>query len=93
MTPRTLERRHVIAAVLDAGLEERHLREDYSGRHMYGRQCLGLVGSHKEFVRFYIRLAGWIGSDEAEDLAIAAREDNMGREKIVYWPGWELSAA
>lgn len=92
MSGQILERKHVIAALEDAGLEQEALREDYSGRGMYGKECPGLVGSRKEFVRFYIRLAAQIGADEAEDLANAAREDSMGREEIVYWPGTELTA-
>lgn len=40
--------------------------------------------------RFYICLAAQIGSEEAEELADAACQDDMGRRQIIYWPGWKL---
>lgn len=71
------------------------LRTDYSGRAMYGEQCLGIVGdSSTEFV---IRLIGELNADpdfkdDAADAVLAMsrreRRDSMGLSSIFYYPGY-----
>jgi hypothetical protein len=70
----------------NAGFEPR----SYSGRGMSGRQCVGVtVPDVKAAYGLLIRECDY-GSDAA-DLIDAAREDNMGRSFILYWPrvAWE----
>ena len=53
------------------------IREDYSGRGMYGKTCYGIVvdGSGTEVI------------EAAAALGVrGARTDNMGKGTIVYWP-------
>lgn len=52
-------------------------KKDYSGRFMYGKQCVAVICRNT-----IITIA------EAEHLGITdeARWDNMGRDFIVYWP-------
>lgn len=52
------------------------LRDDYSGRGMFGERCVGIVCDNP---------------DEAIEEAASqglkgARTDSMGRQAIVYWP-------
>jgi hypothetical protein len=49
---------------------------EYSGRGMFGAKCLGVVCSDPT-----------TAIEEAASLNIrGARQDNMGRDYIVYWP-------
>jgi hypothetical protein len=59
----------------------------YSGRSMYGKTCLGVITDDPDVLK-----------EEAAGLGIrGAREDNMGRQYIVYWPSletdWETQSA
>lgn len=71
------------------------LREDYSGRGMYGQTCPGLVGGMSNFCGFLvdisIRLSESVfGADPAFELADHVATDNMGWDTIFYFPGLEL---
>ncbi|MEK7414226.1 MAG: hypothetical protein AAB263_13005 [Planctomycetota bacterium] len=52
---------------------DRSLRLDYSGRGMFGAQCLGIVCDDPEDVIAEVGVKG-------------ARTDSMGKSVIVYWP-------
>ena len=59
----------------------------YSGRGMYGKECVGITGSTLQHVLADLVLAEF--DFDKEDLAYlirAARTDNMGMDTIVYWP-------
>lgn len=75
------------------------LRTGYSGRGMFGRQCIGYVGDNP--IRFAFELAVILAIAESEEPDIAVDEheirevidrigaphsDNMGRTTIWYWP-------
>lgn len=87
-------KRSLLDAVLDeAELEESAVRADYSGRYMFGRECLGLVGSAADLVAFAIALATVSKyHPDAEDLEIDwvknVSQDSMGLSTIYYyyWP-------
>lgn len=75
------------------------IHEVYSGRGMDGETCFGLIvdnGGERELWAAFGYLAGLAeGRDEDEEvdlmrLAKSARIDGMGRDTIVYFPGWEL---
>ena len=71
----------------EAGYEFR----SYSGRGMYGTQCIGVVTDKGIFQT----LADFI--ELCEDTADAAEmvewtiSDSMGRDIILYWPNYEWS--
>jgi hypothetical protein len=64
------------------------LREDYSGRGMFGRECIGLTGDVTDLVRFTLRITDpeneWRVSNNEWLLDI--RSDSMGYDMIFYWP-------
>lgn len=49
---------------------------DYSGRGMYGRECMGIVHADANEVIAEAGAAGLKG----------AKTDSMGRKMIIYWP-------
>ena len=55
---------------------EGSVREDYSGRGMFGEHCLGIVCSDGNRC---LEIAGSKG-------IIRGRLDSMGTSTIVYWP-------
>lgn len=70
----------------------------YSGRAMYGAQCVGFevdggmdlalgVALQRAAQEFDENPAGDFGAVElVEAMAMSTRTDNMGRGMIVYWP-------
>jgi hypothetical protein len=62
----------------------------YSGRGMYGEECLGIVfNDSRDAYGFFVELAAE-DYDTAELLARKAREDSMGTSVIVYFPGVQV---
>lgn len=86
---------HAAVAADNAGLDpEEALRDDYSGRGMYGETCFGIVvGGVNQAARFLVELAmsDEDATDLAGDLADAMRSDSMGYDQIYYFPGYRLS--
>jgi len=78
----------VIQICADIGLEVR----SYSGRGMYGDQCVGVTGSntHQILAKIMIGLCelGDDGLNAAEHFTHdgAVRSDSMGLDGIVYFP-------
>lgn len=97
---------------LDAAIRDAEVYESvtvdpaYSGRSMFGRQCLALVSdteghAYSVFIYLATRRAEYelVDSDlseplfDVEDLAEmlrSVRRDNLGRSAVVYWPEVEL---
>jgi hypothetical protein len=75
-----------------AGADIEDYRTDYSGRGMYGKQCVGIVGDMADFMDFVTTLAAWYFEDEDEEAEEfwyrinSVQIDNMGRDSIFYWP-------
>jgi hypothetical protein len=69
-----------------AGLDpDEAIRTNYSGRGMYGRQCLGLVyDSLSELLGFVAYFAN--ENMDHLDWISGVRQDSMGRSMIAYWP-------
>jgi len=72
----------------------------YSGRAMYGETCFGVVHDNGQEGEIAIVIVAAIieTGEEPEDairqafkIVRRARGDNMGRQYITYYPGWELS--
>ena len=75
---------------------------DYSGRGMYGRKCIGIVGSAKDLMRFtlilieqqkivesddsYVEIMSETDTRTIHEDWLEARWDNMGSDTIFYWP-------
>ena len=69
--------------------------EGYSGRFMYGKTCLGIVGSLNDCNAFIAECiaeamitAGEDGRNKRElkRLLSHTSSDNMGLDMILYWP-------
>ena len=50
--------------------------EGYSGRSMYGRQCIGVSCDQPD----YLNMVAWIGVS-------GAKTDSLGMGVIIYWSG------
>jgi hypothetical protein len=70
-------REKIISRATEMGLNVYH---DYSGRGMFGKTCLGVVGSMQDLDTLLSEIKG-----SAQGL----RKDNMGMDYIYYWPGIE----
>ena len=77
-----LEYERVVDEASYAGLED--VREDYSGRAMYGAGCFGIVAEDVAEVVPILRKA--LGAEAAMDLLEGTVTDSMGRDIIVYFP-------
>lgn len=94
---------HIIQTYLQKAIEEigddgAKLYESYSGRGMYGRNCIGITGSKTEcntVIGEAIKLAAADMSDEVItsgdfdvliDKLLGHAEDSMGCDMIMYWP-------
>ena len=74
----TVEQAHQIADNCAADVE---VREDYSGRGMYGETCVGLVVEDTAD----LLATGFAAAEEGIDYrALPKRTDSMGRSIIVY---------
>lgn len=73
---------------------EVHFRNTYSGRGMYGSQCIGITGSHKaclQVIGQVIKNAYEDTSEEVDpgaaiDTLLEFNQDSMGYDVILYWP-------
>lgn len=73
------------ACVEDEGLGE--VRTDYSGRFMYGDECIGIdLASVSDFSTVLLNIAAE-DRELARTLADSQRSDSMGLGVIVYFPG------
>lgn len=70
---------------------------DYSGRFMYGKKCVGVVGNASDLMMFLTVVLPAIEgatNDHAERTTWTrgdaewhdARQDNIGNDLIFYWP-------
>ncbi len=70
---------------------EAQIRFNYSGRGMYGKECVGFITNMSVAV-FCMKLAIILCQNHnqsilAVDLANNVKTDNMGKDTIVYFPG------
>lgn len=84
------------------GAEEPRVRTNYSGRGMYGKECVGFVVKQDELLTLgaaitlaLVRDADGNYSDvelgTLASLMMKTRTDNMGYDTIVYFPGLEFA--
>jgi hypothetical protein len=86
----------------DAGIYDENIRDDYSGRAMYGRECFGIVGNESDLVTFIkgVAVAAYQAGQENDDdnpvIELAdelenVRSDSMGMDAIYYWPSVQVT--
>lgn len=70
-----------------AEMHDMTLRDDYSGRGMYGERCFGITywSSSAWDVAKYLMAA--LGQDRAFQIMDSHHMDSMGRDYIHYFPG------
>jgi hypothetical protein len=81
-------------AVDNTGDEGVSFYNGYSGRGMYGRKCIGVVGSEKGCMQVVAEVLKQAHSDPSSDLEFDTvadtlldyDRDSMGRDIIMYWP-------
>lgn len=66
---------------------------DYSGRGMYGKECVGFTCSTPELVKLFTHLAVACEDDSnwVFDLLETVRIDQLGRGLIHYFPDYTFS--
>ena len=62
------------------------VRDDYSGRFMYGKECPGVEADNMNKVFSMLVSLAASQPEMAKHLAARAKIDNMGQGIIVYWP-------
>jgi hypothetical protein len=75
---------------------EVNFRNSYSGRGMYGQQCVGITGGRKDCMRVIAEVIKMayaesienddIDKDDAVDTLLDHDQDSMGHDIILYWP-------
>lgn len=87
-----LQSKHVDALRIFCEDNEINFRDNYSGRGMYGRSCIGIVGSAKDLMILCVALfqrEGDVSDAVAEvglDPWLDIHWDSMGMDMIYYWP-------
>src|SRR3954466_11170953 len=85
--------------LIAAGMDDDNLHRTYSGPGMYGSKCFGFTGDTKSLARFFVALVAEAcysaevvdeRAELADDLIAVLSTDNMGTEKIFYFPGYVL---
>ena len=62
----------------------------YSGRGMYGRQCLSITTDRDSFSILAKIMRDCEDVEEASALLAKAKTDSMGRGTVIYWPSIEI---
>lgn len=91
----TIYKKQILEAILDRVPDTR----SYSGRGMYGKECLGVVDSDSfeviGDVVAALHKSGLVNGEDGfavDDLTSfikSANQDSMGLDTIVYWPSLE----
>lgn len=81
-------------AIMEAAIQsgEVGFRNDYSGRGMFGRSCVGITGSIGNcmaVVGAVIKTALRDDLDATVDAMLDFSQDSMGYDVIMYWPALE----
>lgn len=58
----------------------------YSGRGMYGKECLSIV-TNQDLLEILLVLGAMIGDNSELDDAVNVHQDYLGKNgKVLYWP-------
>lgn len=80
--------------VTEAALDEvgATVREDYAGRVTYGDTCVAVVGGNDAFARLIAAAARVLPDvDDLRRLAGSTCTDELGLDRVFYWPGTKIS--
>lgn len=83
-----MDSQQVIEAIKDAGYDTR----SYSGRGMFGKECLGVTTDNpikmvcEVIAAFSVKVNDIETVEELTKVLGKAQTDSMGRDTIVYWP-------
>ncbi len=75
--------------------DEVSFRNDYSGRGMYGKSCVGITGSKSGCMQIIAEVIKASVNDtemtveEVVDMLLNFEQDSMGLDVILYWPDLE----
>jgi uncharacterized membrane protein len=83
--------RHLVEDALEEYGGEVKIHRGYSGRGMFGEQCLAVYGPITSLIAFSLYLGAYLYRREWESLAEAIRIDQFGTGHVAYFPGWQLT--
>lgn len=85
------------------GIYDVEFRPSYSGRGMYGRSCIGIVGSYTKCMQVIGEVIKYASRDIEDDNSrdfenivdtmLEFSQDNMGYDIIMYWENLQISEA
>ena len=82
------DKKKVIEIMQDFCEQYNHeLRDDYSGRRMYGDTCVGIVCDYP--LEVLVELCQYLADNDIDDFheyLSGVRQDSMGMENIIYFP-------
>lgn len=84
--PQVIDRYEFQDAIFNNGLDL-EIYDDYSGRAMYGKECVGVVGDLGDFAMFCAAIGSTVSDWE---WVRHARQDSMGMKSIFYFPGVQI---
>lgn len=67
-------------------------RRAYSGRGMFGKECVGLTTENSFANTIADLVEGCSNLEEAAELVRGARSDNLGLSTVIYWPDVQATA-
>jgi hypothetical protein len=67
-----------------------NVRDDYSGRFMFGASCIGIDLDYSFDFENILDRVSMINETMADEMKKRATWDSMGLGKIVYFPGMKL---
>lgn len=80
-----------ITEFLENVIDDVSFREDYSGRGMWGKTCIGWTSDSRSFPLYMgAALAVVLGESHADALLRNAAIDSMGIGMIIYFSSWSL---
>lgn len=77
-----------IDTITDAAYEADVELRSYSGRAMFGSQCVGVSTDSDSGAALFLVLVAKADAELAEDLARNLRSDSLGRGIIAYFPSF-----
>ncbi len=76
-------------ALVEAARDHDYVTMRYSGRAMYGQQCLAVKSSSRAFtmgVRMALSLEENNAPEAAKKFLLESRQDDLGGDTLIYWP-------
>lgn len=70
-----------------ADIDSENVRSDYSGRGMYGKECIGFdLDRNADMLRLGAAIIAVLGEDEGSQVISDVSTDSMGLGMIAYFP-------